>query len=47
MKPGSDKFRRSENSRVKDAVQALALCHNVTPMCEANEKKDAGMYISI
>ncbi|CAH1109702.1 unnamed protein product [Psylliodes chrysocephalus] len=41
VKPGSDKFRRSENSRVKDAVQALALCHNVTPMCEANEKKDA------
>ncbi|CAG9863244.1 unnamed protein product [Phyllotreta striolata] len=40
VKHGSDKFRRSENSRIKDAVQALALCHNVTPMCEGNDKKD-------
>ncbi|XP_050504086.1 probable phospholipid-transporting ATPase IIB isoform X1 [Diabrotica virgifera virgifera] len=40
VKVNSDKFRRSENTRIKDAVQALALCHNVTPMYETNEKKD-------
>ncbi|KAJ8983377.1 hypothetical protein NQ317_010470 [Molorchus minor] len=28
---GATKFRRSENTRIRDAVQALALCHNVTP----------------
>lgn len=28
------KFRRMENTRVVDAVQALALCHNVTPVYE-------------
>lgn len=31
------KVRRSENSRIKDAVQALALCHNVTPVYEKIE----------
>ncbi|CAH1163844.1 unnamed protein product [Phaedon cochleariae] len=39
-KLGSEKFRRSENTRVRDAVQALALCHNVTPVYESNDKKD-------
>ncbi|XP_057660555.1 probable phospholipid-transporting ATPase IIB isoform X1 [Diorhabda carinulata] len=37
---GSEKFRRSENIRIREAVQALALCHNVTPMCDTTEKKD-------
>ncbi|KAK9877429.1 hypothetical protein WA026_018540 [Henosepilachna vigintioctopunctata] len=30
------KFRRMENTRVQDAIQALALCHNVTPVYESN-----------
>lgn len=34
------KFRRSENTRIKDAVQALALCHNVTPVYETNETSE-------
>ncbi|KAG5872559.1 hypothetical protein JTB14_033978 [Gonioctena quinquepunctata] len=40
VKLGSDKFRRSENTRIRDAVQALALCHNVTPVYEATDKGD-------
>nr|CAI5820217.1 unnamed protein product [Callosobruchus analis] len=32
----STKFKRSEHTRIKDAVQALALCHNVTPVYERN-----------
>ncbi|KAI7866462.1 phospholipid-translocating P-type ATPase [Spinellus fusiger] len=32
----SGKGRRSISSRVKDIVQALALCHNVTPILEDN-----------
>ena len=28
----SGKVRRSENTRIFDAVKALALCHNVTPV---------------
>lgn len=38
------KFRRSENTRVKDAVQALALCHNVTPVYENNENSETSEY---
>ncbi|XP_044263269.1 probable phospholipid-transporting ATPase IIB isoform X1 [Tribolium madens] len=38
------KFRRSENTRIRDAVQALALCHNVTPVYENNE--DSGSITS-
>lgn len=34
------KFRRSENTRIKDAVQALALCHNVTPVYESSESSE-------
>ncbi|XP_063921881.1 probable phospholipid-transporting ATPase IIB isoform X2 [Zophobas morio] len=34
------KFRRSENTRIRDAVQALALCHNVTPVYESNENSE-------
>ncbi|XP_044744266.1 probable phospholipid-transporting ATPase IIB isoform X1 [Coccinella septempunctata] len=34
------KFRRMENTRVVDAVQALALCHNVTPVYEKNVDGD-------
>lgn len=34
------KFRRSENTRIRDAVQALALCHNVTPVYENSEGSD-------
>nr|CAI5820213.1 unnamed protein product [Callosobruchus analis] len=33
----STKFKRSEHTRIKDAVQALALCHNVTPVYETND----------
>lgn len=34
------KFRRSEPTRIKDAVQALALCHNVTPVYESLDKRE-------
>lgn len=40
------KFRRSENTRIKDAVQALALCHNVTPVYENNENCETGSITS-
>ncbi|XP_018322977.1 probable phospholipid-transporting ATPase IIB isoform X2 [Agrilus planipennis] len=36
----SGKMRKSENTRIKDAVQALALCHNVTPVYENTETLD-------
>ncbi|XP_050300726.1 probable phospholipid-transporting ATPase IIB isoform X2 [Anthonomus grandis grandis] len=39
------KFRRSETTRVKDAVQALALCHNVTPTYE-NDNNDLASVAS-
>lgn len=39
---GTAKFKRSENTRIRDAVQALALCHNVTPVYETNENCDTG-----
>lgn len=39
------KFRRSETTRVKDAVQALALCHNVTPTYES-DTVDSGILFS-
>lgn len=38
------KMRKSENSRIKDAVQALALCHNVTPVYENNEDSETSKY---
>ncbi|XP_008483249.2 probable phospholipid-transporting ATPase IIB, partial [Diaphorina citri] len=31
---GSNKIRRSDHSRVHEAVKAVALCHNVTPVYE-------------
>ncbi|RZC39817.1 E1-E2 ATPase and/or Hydrolase like2 domain containing protein [Asbolus verrucosus] len=34
------KFRRTENTRIRDAVQALALCHNVTPVYESSENSE-------
>lgn len=40
------KFRRSENSRIRDAVQALALCHNVTPVYENSESSDSSSITS-
>lgn len=40
------KFRRSENTRIKDAVVALALCHNVTPVYENTEGSDDGSVTS-
>ncbi|KAL1493903.1 hypothetical protein ABEB36_009585 [Hypothenemus hampei] len=39
------KFRRSETTRIKDAVQALALCHNVTPTYE-NDSNDSNSVTS-
>lgn len=39
-------FRRSETTRVKDAVQALALCHNVTPTYES-DNHDSGKPSSV
>lgn len=41
MKPTfahSGKVRRSENTRIYDAVHALALCHNVTPVYDEVNK---------
>ncbi|XP_060536480.1 probable phospholipid-transporting ATPase IIB isoform X2 [Cylas formicarius] len=40
------KFRRSETTRIKDAVQALALCHNVTPVYESTDTSDTGSMAS-
>jgi len=34
----SGKVRRSENTRIYDAVHALALCHNVTPVYDEVNK---------
>lgn len=34
----SGKVRRSENTRIYDAVHALALCHNVTPVYDEIRK---------
>lgn len=42
----NEKFRRSENTRIKDAVQALALCHNVTPVYDCTEGSDTGSVTS-
>lgn len=42
--PVGGKFRRSENTRIKDAVQALALCHNVTPVYETSENSETSEY---
>lgn len=42
----NEKFRRSENTRIKDAVQALALCHNVTPVYDCTEGSDNGSVTS-
>lgn len=42
---GAAKFKRSENTRIRDAVQALALCHNVTPVYETSENCDTGIAI--
>ena len=36
MHRGRQKPKRDISSRTKDAVQALALCHNVTPVIEDN-----------
>ncbi|CAB3373244.1 Hypothetical predicted protein [Cloeon dipterum] len=38
----SGKARRSELSRVLEAVKALALCHNVTPTYESNDRSENG-----
>lgn len=37
---GAGKVRRSENTRVYEAVHALALCHNVTPVYDDVNNKD-------
>ncbi|KAF5305095.1 hypothetical protein FQA39_LY09357 [Lamprigera yunnana] len=42
----SGKLRKSENIRIKDAVQALALCHNVTPVYEIKDESDTGSLTS-
>lgn len=36
----SGKVRRSENTRIYEAVHALALCHNVTPVSDDGNNKD-------
>lgn len=36
----SGKVRRSENTRILDAVKALALCHNVTPVYDDNSSNN-------
>ncbi|XP_065168811.1 probable phospholipid-transporting ATPase IIB isoform X2 [Atheta coriaria] len=40
------KFRRLENTRIKDAVQALALCHNVTPVYETTGDSETSSITS-
>ncbi|KAK5649128.1 hypothetical protein RI129_004020 [Pyrocoelia pectoralis] len=44
LHPG--KLRKSENIRIKDAVQALALCHNVTPVYEGDDGTDTNSLTS-
>lgn len=36
----SGKVRRSESTRILDAVKALALCHNVTPVYDDNSSNN-------
>jgi len=47
VKPGpsahSGKVRRSENTRIYDAVHALALCHNVTPVYDEVSSKSSNL----
>lgn len=40
------KLRKSENTRIRDAVQALALCHNVTPIFETDDSTETGSVVS-
>ncbi|XP_044738524.1 probable phospholipid-transporting ATPase IIB isoform X3 [Chrysoperla carnea] len=40
------RLRKSENTRVRDAVQALALCHNVTPIYEESDNAETSSVIS-
>ena len=35
-------MRRSEVTRVQEAVKAVALCHNVTPVYEETEQQGKG-----
>lgn len=44
LHPG--KLRKSENIRIKEAVQALALCHNVTPVYESDDGIDTNSLTS-
>lgn len=39
----SGKVRRSENTRIYDAVHALALCHNVTPVYDEVNNKPSNL----
>jgi phospholipid-translocating ATPase len=34
------KIRKTINTRVKDAVTAIALCHNVTPVTDSEQEKE-------
>lgn len=34
----SSKLRRSEHSRLHEAVKAIALCHNVTPAYDTTDQ---------
>lgn len=36
------KVRRSEVTRVQEAVKAIALCHNVTPVYEETSPQECG-----
>lgn len=42
----SGKVRRSENTRVYEAVHALALCHNVTPVYDEVNNKDVSSKLT-
>ncbi|KRT85253.1 hydrolase [Oryctes borbonicus] len=46
LEPTCSKFRRSDNTRIVDAVQALALCHNVTPVYDSNENSETSSIAS-
>ncbi|CAH0381213.1 unnamed protein product [Bemisia tabaci] len=45
--PAQSKIRRSEHSRVYEAVKAIALCHNVTPVCETKTELESGELIEV
>lgn len=41
---GMHKMRVDENTRVKEAIKALGVCHNVTPVIDENQSGDVPVF---